>query len=186
MKKPAKKSKAKVAKATGTGIDFVHRPGNHQQAELGSGVLVFDLDGDGDEDVVLAGAADGSAVRLFRNQGGGRFRDDIEGRGHFRGDERVAVWKDYNARTQKDSRCTGSYEGQKRERIVKILGENPGSPGGYNNMVARPHRIETERLGRLGYLDIRRSAGVESYRKTYAEFHIKRLSLMFCRGTPNP
>jgi len=57
------------------GIAFHHSTRAELQSELGSGVLIHDLDGDLDDDVLLLGSNDGPSVRVFRNDGGGRFTE---------------------------------------------------------------------------------------------------------------
>jgi hypothetical protein len=69
------------------GLRFTHRTGGtgrkYLPETLGSGVAVFDADGDGLQDVLLLSGTDldarasdpASTVRLFRNAGGGRFED---------------------------------------------------------------------------------------------------------------
>ena len=71
------------------GIDFVHDSGAKGEKLLpetmGGGVAVFDLDGDGDEDLCFVSsgglASDSPAVALYRNEGGGRFANVTEGYG---------------------------------------------------------------------------------------------------------
>jgi len=64
------------------GLTFRHRGGG-----LGGGVLFFDLDADGDDDVLLLGAAEGGAARLYRNDAG-QLTDstDLSGLGELTGD----------------------------------------------------------------------------------------------------
>ena len=82
---------------TGSGVGFVHVSGTTPQKLFptanGSGVAVFDYDGDGKLDLyfgtgnVLPLAANpASSNRLYKNLGGGKFRDDTEHSGlGFRG-----------------------------------------------------------------------------------------------------
>ena len=64
-----------------SGIQFQHEAGAGQQQALGSGVVVFDLDGDGRDDVLLLGAAGGLAARYYHNDGQGKFSDQSEASG---------------------------------------------------------------------------------------------------------
>ena len=70
----------------GSGIDFVHASGTtdekHYPTANGSGVALFDFDGDGRLDLYFAtatplpvGTSRTGPNRLYRNLGGGRFRD---------------------------------------------------------------------------------------------------------------
>ena len=80
-----------VDATTAAGLRFQHDTGafgrKYLPETLGSGVAVFDANGDGHQDVLLlSGTAlnprapsPGSGLRLFRNQGQGRF-DDVTGR----------------------------------------------------------------------------------------------------------
>jgi hypothetical protein len=78
--------------ATQAGIDFVHFSGvtkeRHFPTENGSGVAIFDYDGDGRLDLYFAtltllplGTAKKGPNRLYRNQGDGTFRDVTESSG---------------------------------------------------------------------------------------------------------
>ena len=70
-----------------SGVRFEHSTGatgrKYLPETLGSGVAVFDADGDGRQDLLLlsgttlgaAPAGSGDSIRLFRNTGGGRFED---------------------------------------------------------------------------------------------------------------
>jgi hypothetical protein len=73
----------------GSGIDFVHVSGmnaqKHYPTAFGSGVAMFDYDGDGRVDLYFAtcnplpsGPARPASNRLYRNLGGGKFRDATE------------------------------------------------------------------------------------------------------------
>src|SRR5262245_23006607 len=71
-----------------SGVDFVHDAGDLSQYNLpqihGSGVALFDLDGDGLLDIYLlthGGPNSPSINRLYKNLGGGRFRDVTAGSG---------------------------------------------------------------------------------------------------------
>ncbi|MEZ5292607.1 MAG: CRTAC1 family protein [Vicinamibacterales bacterium] len=78
--------------AASSGLAFTHRSGHRDGTYrlpeiMGGGAAVFDMDGDGDLDVLLVqsgelGAPDtGSRHRLFRNDGHGRFEDATTGSG---------------------------------------------------------------------------------------------------------
>ena len=83
-----------VDATSGSGFDFVHTSGASAQRLLpetmGSGIAVFDADGDGVADLLLAdGTSLGSGgearrtsgLRLFRNRGGWRFEDSTAASG---------------------------------------------------------------------------------------------------------
>jgi enediyne biosynthesis protein E4 len=81
----------------GSGVDFVHVSGMTPQKLFptanGSGVALFDFDGDGKLDLYFAtgnllplSAAPAASNRLYKNLGGGKFRDETERSGlGFRG-----------------------------------------------------------------------------------------------------
>src|SRR5207302_282984 len=71
-----------------SGVDFIHDVGDlsllHQPQIHGSGVALFDFDGDGLLDIYLlnhGGPGSGKINRLFKNLGKGRFKDVTEGSG---------------------------------------------------------------------------------------------------------
>jgi hypothetical protein len=82
-----------------SGIDFVHSVGDPSTYAMphimGSGVAIFDYDGDGLPDVYLlnhGGSADPEATnRLYKNLGGGKFRDVTAGSGLGVGGENTGV-----------------------------------------------------------------------------------------------
>ena len=86
----------------GSGIDFVHVSGMTAEKLFptanGSGVALFDFDGDGKLDVyfatgnVLPLPKSASATnRLYKNLGGGKFRDETEHKGWHSGDTAMAL-----------------------------------------------------------------------------------------------
>ncbi len=71
--------------ATSRGLTFdnrcrgvIARDGSTQPYHAGSGLAVGDVDGDGHDDILLVGSGD---LRLFRNDGTGRFADETAARG---------------------------------------------------------------------------------------------------------
>src|SRR5262249_8444388 len=74
---------------TGSGVDFVHTSGMTSEKLFptanGSGLALFDYDGDGRLDLYFAtgnalplAAVPAASNRLYRNLGGGKFRDETE------------------------------------------------------------------------------------------------------------
>jgi hypothetical protein len=100
-----------VDAAAEAGIDFRHFHGGRSvqlPEDMGSGLAWGDYDGDGDDDLVLVNIAgpltererwpqSPAATRLYRNEGGGRFKDvtELAGLG-FRGLGMAASWADYD------------------------------------------------------------------------------------------
>jgi hypothetical protein len=87
-----------------SGIDFVHDAGDltkYLQPQIhGSGVALFDFDGDGLLDVYLltqGGSGSSSINRLYKNLGNGKFKDVTEGSGlGFAGDNTGVAIGDVN------------------------------------------------------------------------------------------
>jgi hypothetical protein len=78
--------------AAASGVTFLHRSGHEGQVFrlpeiMGGGAALFDMDGDGDLDLLLVqsgrlgSADDGPRHRLYRNDGRGRFEDATAGSG---------------------------------------------------------------------------------------------------------
>ena len=70
--------------AKAAGLDFVHEAPSldpklahimPQMAAMGAAVSAADIDADGDQDLYVANSREGSANRLYRNRGDGRFED---------------------------------------------------------------------------------------------------------------
>ncbi len=161
----------------GSGVDFVHRSGRsphrYMPETMGSGVAIFDFDGDGLQDLYFVDAgpvpADGSdplpgGNRLYRNLGNWRFQDvtasaGVPGRGHGMG----AIAGDMDGDGDLDLFITG-YR-------ATVLYRNEGD-GTFRDVTASAGTDDAEWTTGAAFLDADGDGALDLFIQRYARWSV--------------